>query len=820
MKLLSVLLTTAILFIVEDARGQAIGKEGNVWVFGAQCYADFNSNPPLTARPANLSFETDEGCAIACGPNGQIVMYSDGSSLYNKNHNAVKSQNMGGHTSSTQSGIFVPINRHPGQYFLYAIGAVEDPIIRLMENKIQTYEDNDTIRILQSRKVIAENTSEKISSVLHCNKKDMWIATTTRYCEKLFVYKVTEEGVISPPTITPITVKQIPRDNFTGSGQMKFSADGDFVAIVARGNSDPSHVIVGRFDNFTGKASDWKLLKIHGSLAYGVEWSPNSSYLYISSGRSDKKNGKLERIHTDSIFSSLNPKLELVDQRDGYWNGALQLAPNGKIYMAVRDNQHLASVSNPNSENDMLFTHKDLSLTGTCQLGLPSFPQSSFRQNPTVEIESIEYCQKQSIFKIRVNKKNSENYRWLIKSIQSGEIIADVTTSLPELEIPSFSSDSIQIDLQINGACQVIDHVQSIIDIKKYADNPPTISFHTTCDSIFYNIRNNDKPKSNYINFFYREDSNNPKQIVLQSDTTISTSILNLEKVIVTDSKGCINQIDLFKQTERPKTLNKNKIYLCEDENPTIGMSDINEYTYEWDDKFPFPQRKINQPGNYTILAKRKDGCDSIKESFSVEKKRNSIAITHKENFDFKNQIERIQLFNTSENNITLQKGDIYFINNTYSIPPSYFPIEIPPTSSTEIQTVYNKKNEKDSLIIQERCSEKRQLITILKEEEAVSGESQCGILLQSANLKGDTLKISYYPNPSNDYLTIDLSTLSSQIDIIYFHIIDFTGKTMKVETLGIGNNKVDMEDMPSGKYIGKVQGYGFQKTFQITITH
>ena len=59
-------------------------NEANIWYFGANAGLDFNSGSPVALTNGQLN--TLEGCATLCNNSGQLLMYTDGITVYNKNH--------------------------------------------------------------------------------------------------------------------------------------------------------------------------------------------------------------------------------------------------------------------------------------------------------------------------------------------------------------------------------------------------------------------------------------------------------------------------------------------------------------------------------------------------------------------------------------------------------------------------------------------------------------------------------------------------------------------------------------------------------------
>ena len=58
-------------------------KEAAIWYFGEYAGLDFNSGSPVALTNGQLS--TDEGCTTISDKNGNLLFYTDGKVVYNKN---------------------------------------------------------------------------------------------------------------------------------------------------------------------------------------------------------------------------------------------------------------------------------------------------------------------------------------------------------------------------------------------------------------------------------------------------------------------------------------------------------------------------------------------------------------------------------------------------------------------------------------------------------------------------------------------------------------------------------------------------------------
>ena len=97
--------------------------EANVWYFGENAGLDFNSGSPVSLNNGKLN--TVEGCATISDNNGNLLFYTDGIIVYDRNHNIMQNgTGLHGDPSSTQSALIVPKPLDPNIYFVFTVHRV------------------------------------------------------------------------------------------------------------------------------------------------------------------------------------------------------------------------------------------------------------------------------------------------------------------------------------------------------------------------------------------------------------------------------------------------------------------------------------------------------------------------------------------------------------------------------------------------------------------------------------------------------------------------------------------------------------------------
>lgn len=343
--------------------------ESNIWYFGKNAGLDFNSGSPVPLLDGQIN--TVEGCAAISNNLGQLLFYTDGVKIYNKNHVVMlNGSGLTGHSSSTQSAIIV---KKPGSSNLFYVFTVDSlgSTNGFRYSIVDISLDSGLGGVTSEKNVLIYAPScEKISITKHANNIDYWIVTHSFPGNTFFSHLLTSSGLNTNPTLSNINFN-IPFDNIIYS-QLKFSPSGNKIAAGCIGTLE-----LMDFNTTTGILSN--NIKLSDQNIYGVEFSPNSEILYATIPLLDK-------IYQFDLNASdiLNSKVDIETMFHSY---AMQLGPDHKIYIALNESDKLSVISNPNIlGSGSTLQESSVSLGNRKSLiGLPSFCQSFFL-SPTIQL--------------------------------------------------------------------------------------------------------------------------------------------------------------------------------------------------------------------------------------------------------------------------------------------------------------------------------------------------------------------------------------------------------------------------------------------------
>jgi gliding motility-associated-like protein len=413
-------------------------QEASVWYFGN--HAGLKFNPDGTVTPlGDGKLQTKEGCASIADSNGDLLFYTDGRTVWDKNHVIMPNGDYFGGTglmgdpSSTQSAIIVPKPGNAKIYYIFTLdephhenaavypnafsGVYLDPDSGSTPNgddgrnnglnysivDLSKTGSNGSVGDIVSRNnhLITYNTnplgeeikykcSEKLTAVQDASGNGYWVVT--HFIDSFYAFKVSSSGVVNIP-VKSIVLPIVPISGYRRNaiGSIKASPNGKKIAVAHIQNEnysggdiyDKGAAYIYDFDSLSGMVYNPTLL-ISNVFAYGVEFSNNSNLLYVSYGKilqDPLTRYKLVQYNLQDP-NLVNSKVIISENgNNDYSYAALQLAGNGKIYFSSFAPNSLGVINNPNILGmgcNFNPVGQPLSATATHTMGLPPFITSFF----------------------------------------------------------------------------------------------------------------------------------------------------------------------------------------------------------------------------------------------------------------------------------------------------------------------------------------------------------------------------------------------------------------------------------------------------------
>lgn len=387
-------------------------KEANIWYFGEYAGLDFNSGSPTLLLDGKLN--TEGGCATISDTNGNLLFYTDGRTVWNKNHQTMlNGTKLNGGNRSTHSAIVVPKPSGLNKYYIFT---VDDFIGNngLQYSEVDMTLDGGLGGVTSTKNVLLHTpTTEKITAIQSSVANEYWVVSHKWGNNEFITFKVSSLGVDPNPVISAVGTTV--NNDGASIGQIKIAPNGKKIA-VARFPSI-SEVQIFDFDTSTGKVSNpLTLLKYsNDEQIYGLEFSPNSELLYTAVNYEGIFQFNLKAGSSGDI---INSKIKLSTTNVSH--DSFQLAPDGKIYIAGFAQSYLDVINNPNTLGlGANYVSEALYLGGRISFsGLPVFIQSFF----TINFQSKNHCLGDAT---SFNVSNLENYDSILWDFGDGNTSTD-----------------------------------------------------------------------------------------------------------------------------------------------------------------------------------------------------------------------------------------------------------------------------------------------------------------------------------------------------------------------------------------------------------
>ncbi len=340
----------------------------NVWAFGTNAGIDFNTSPPLSIR---TGISTREGCASVCDTSGQLLFYTDGTSVWGKDHQLMMEgdditgvgKNV---TSSTAQGaLIIPIPGTKAQYYVFSLASIENTREsgNLYRSVVDMSINSGQGQIVEKGKLFAEGLTEHMTAVLG-NRCDIWLILSS-YQELTFrSYHIDINGIDTSAVFSK-RLKSSVDDDYNGFiGLMDVSPDRSKLAVSQGG------VFLYDFDPDNGTMSNPYVLDGNGFFQkYGLCFSPDNTKLYVETAgllwQYDLSSGDTNKIQASKNLLA------------GTYPSALKRAPDGKIYSAGERGM-LCVIHDPNEYGPACnFRRNDFALFSNTNafLGMPNVIQ-------------------------------------------------------------------------------------------------------------------------------------------------------------------------------------------------------------------------------------------------------------------------------------------------------------------------------------------------------------------------------------------------------------------------------------------------------------
>jgi hypothetical protein len=361
----------------------AAQHENDKWYFGTSAGVDFTSGNPVVIPGGQTNVA--EGTSVVCdGATGTLLFYTDGIKVWNANHQQMPNGfGLNGHTSATQSALIV---RKPGtsSYYIFTAGSAvgyfgsyQGLCVSTVDMTLNSGLGDVTVK----NQVLLTHATEKLAGVRNSNCDGFWVVAHGWNTDAFYSYPVTGLGIGTPVISNTGSVHQDAGsgNNSESIGYMRISNSGTQLALNTFIYMNTIELF--DFDRQTGIVSNGAVIDTYpvsyNTGPYGLCFSPNDTRLYVSINSIATSNELYQYDLTLATTAAIGASQSLISSTSvsGLRYSALQLAPNGKIYMSKFTSTTLDVINNPNALGSLCgFSANNITITGgTPSYGLPNF---------------------------------------------------------------------------------------------------------------------------------------------------------------------------------------------------------------------------------------------------------------------------------------------------------------------------------------------------------------------------------------------------------------------------------------------------------------
>jgi PKD repeat protein len=615
-------------------------QQGNQWYFGHLAGLNFNTNP--TAALFDGQLNTLEGTSSVSDENGNILFYSDGTQVWNRNGDPMPNGGgLKGHVSSFQNSIIVPQPGNANIFYLFTTDAIENNGGNGYNYSIvDMTKDNGFGDITTKNVLLSGPSSERITAITGSDYKSYWVITN-EYNSNIFrAYKIDCIGLNPNPVVS--TVGRVMNESiYSNIGVMRVSGDGKLLLQTnahGRPLTTPTDEFVQLFDfnNATGQITNPREIPLTNDGYYwGGEFSPDSKMLYLVNPFS--KAVHQFDLSSGNIATIISSK-QILPVTDGSL-AAIAMGPDQKLYLATGGRSYLHVINDPNNPGtscSLVLKQQQLS-PRNAQLGLPNFNPNFFVNRPAdFTYQSQGGCNGLIQFTSQVKVANA-TLLWDFGDGQNS-VAANPSHQYADIRTPYL----VKLTVDDNSSCfhQVVS--KQVIPSGGTLDAAFTST--VSCDQLLVNFFDSTQSTSNALS--YNWDFGDGNVSTDQNPVHIYTSPASyVARLIVTAFNGCMR--DTFAKTIRliPPVINAGPDVQVVSSSP-VQLQATGGVTYHWspatylsDPDIANPIMSAKDDITYVVTGSDAQGC-SAKDTLNVTVVKN-LLVEVPNAFDPKNTANR-----------------------------------------------------------------------------------------------------------------------------------------------------------------------------------
>ncbi|WP_100613374.1 T9SS type B sorting domain-containing protein [Confluentibacter citreus] len=548
-------------------------NEANNWYFGENAGMDFNDG--MVAVLNDGAMDTPAGCSTISDTDGNLLFYTNGQTVWNRKHEIMANgTDLAGDINHVQSSLIVPKPNDPDTYYIFttrflsSVNPTQRPGLYYSEVTFSNENPLGAVSIKNTR--LIHTSSERLTAIHDAATNSIKVITFGAFPPSainntFFIFNVTENGVDRIPKISQHN------DLVSIVGALKISPDGKKIALA-----DFTGYFIYLYDFDISNLTMTYDTTINPSMIldprspYGLEFSQDSKILYFSV-TNQSNIGYLYKYLLNNKMDPANEKI-LISSSSEINFGSLQLATNGKIYVAnyvpgkpAIPFNRIGVINDPENFENPDYESTSISLRNSNSLkGLPNFITSFLRNRIITE-----------------NKCLNEPLEFITDTYAPLDAIlwefGDGTTSTdfePAHQYTTSGTYMVKATIYFNNQTNEIFKEVEAYPVPEIAPNETLLQCDTDNDGIILiNLNNIEDKVLNYtrdfeFSFFhsYNDAINESNEIVNPENYTTSFDGNNLEEIFVKiiTEQGCYTISNFFIEAIYNELTDIPPMYACE----------------------------------------------------------------------------------------------------------------------------------------------------------------------------------------------------------------------------------------------------------------
>jgi len=531
-------------------------QRANIWYFGNHAGIDFNPlpNPPVPLN--NSAMDAPEGTSTISDRNGKVIFYTDGDKVYNRLHAEIAT-GIGGDPLSAQAALIVPVPGDETLYYIFTTQAIDGTSANELRYSLFDIKPNAGLgAVTQQNILLFAKSTERITA------NGNWLITHEYGNNTFRSYPITANG-IGDPVFSSIGSSHSFKSLQEGEGYIKIGPRNN-VAVALSTPGTRNLVELFTLVDSSGRITNFRQidLKQPAGQVYGIEFSPGGNKVFATVKGAPTPSAVYEYF----LDSLERPFLRNITPQPANELGALQLGPDGQIYMAINGSNVLGTiqaVEDTTQVSPINFSGFTLAGGTNSRLGLPNFTQiiSNAVGGPAMDVTGL--CLGQPTNFVGTPTDAIDEFQWFF-----GDGASDTAPS----PIHTYASaNTYTVTMRLTNRCGLNTQIVQPVTIFPGPPDPTIPGAAALCvGAVVLDANSNGLPGHVY------------QWSTGETTQTISVASPAIVSVINTDANGCTSEAETIVVDNRPQLDLGPDLTLCEDTStPSLNASNPGA-DYEW----------------------------------------------------------------------------------------------------------------------------------------------------------------------------------------------------------------------------------------------